>query len=83
MHPEARPRRFDVGGHRLDFEKVGIAGSPDADGVYRYPPGYRPWTLPETYDTGDAGKGNGGHDAPFAGMDEDQKRALLEFLKRV
>ena len=83
MYPDARPQRFDVGGHRLDFEKVGIAGSPGADGVYRYPAGYRPWTLPETYDTRDAGKGNGGHDAPFAGLDEDQKRALLEFLKRV
>jgi mono/diheme cytochrome c family protein len=83
MHPEARPARFDVGGHRLDFGKVGIAGSPDASGRYRYPAGYRPWTLPETYDTTTPGRGNRGHEAPFAGLDEEHKQALLEFLKRV
>jgi hypothetical protein len=26
MHPESRPCRFEVGGHKLDSTKVGIAG---------------------------------------------------------
>ncbi len=26
MHPESRPRRFEVDGHKLDFTKVEIAG---------------------------------------------------------
>jgi hypothetical protein len=83
MHPEARPARFRVGGHRLDFEKLGIDGRLDGDGVYQYPPGYAPWMLPETYDTRLPGRGNAGHDTPFDELDEAQKQALLEFLKRV
>jgi len=83
MHPQARPARFRVGGHRLDFEKVGIDGRLDGDGIYQYPPGYMPWMLPETYDTRTPGRGNGGHEAPFDRLDEGEKRALLEFLKRV
>src|SRR6185295_5863711 len=40
LNPELRTRRFEVGGHRLDFEQVGIAGVLAAAGVYRYPEGY-------------------------------------------
>jgi mono/diheme cytochrome c family protein len=83
MHPAARPARFEVGGHALDFTKVGIAGQPDERGVYRYPATYRPWTLPETYDTHTPGRANTGHESPFDQLTEDEKRALLEFLKRV
>jgi hypothetical protein len=83
MHPEARPARFEVGGHRLDFRRVGIDGEVGADGVYRYPPGYRAWMLPEVYDARTPGRGNGGHTEPFDGMSEPDKMALIEFLKRV
>ena len=81
MHPEERPDRFLVGGHRLDFDRVGIAGRLDADGAYRYPDGYRPWATPRLYDTAEPGLSNRGHEAEFAGLDEAQKRALLEYLK--
>ena len=32
-------------------------------------------------DTTQPGYGNGGHTAPFAGLSDDQKRALIEYLK--
>ena len=83
MHPEARPARFQVGGHRLDFARVGIDGAVGADGVYRYPPGYKPWMDPDVYDTRAPGRSNAGHVEPFDELGEDDKRALLEFLKRV
>jgi mono/diheme cytochrome c family protein len=83
MHPEARPARFQVGGHRLDFARVGIDGAVDAEGVYRYPKGYAPWMDPDVYDTRAPGRSNAGHVEPFDELSEDDKRALLEFLKRV
>jgi hypothetical protein len=83
MHPEARPAKFQVGGHRLDFEKVGIDGAAGADGVYRYPASYQPWMEPDVYDTRTPGRSNAGHLEPFDGLSEDDKRALIEFLKRV
>ncbi len=83
MHPEARPARFQVGGHRLDFARVGIDGAVGADGVYRYPAGYAPWMEPDVYDTRAPGHSNAGHTEPFDDLGEDDKRALMEFLKRV
>jgi mono/diheme cytochrome c family protein len=83
MHPEARPVRFQVGGHRLDFAKVGIDGSPDAAGTYLYPAGYKPWMLPDVYDTRAPGHAASGHVEPFDDISEADKQALLEFLKRV
>ena len=81
MRPEQRPEQFDVGGHRLDFDRVGIDGKPDATGTLRYPDGYVPWTSPETYDVHVAGQSNAGHEVQFEGLTEEQKRALLEYLK--
>ena len=81
MHPEARPARFQVGGHRLDFDRMGIAGTPDSAGDYRYPAGYRPWTEPELYDNRRPGLSNRGHVREFIGLDLADERALLEFLK--
>ena len=83
MHPAERPARFEVGGHRLDYARGGIAGEVDAAGVYRYPAGYQPWTAPFLFDTSQLGRGNRGHEESFAGLDEEQKRLLLEFLKRL
>jgi mono/diheme cytochrome c family protein len=83
MHPEARPARFEVGGHRLDYTRVGIDGAVGSDGVYRYPMGYKPWMDPDVYDTRAPGRSSAGHVEPFDELGEDDKRALLEFLKRV
>lgn len=81
MHPDTRPERFETGGHRLDFVRMGIAGEPDSAGVYRHRVGEPPWSDPETYDTRAPGLSNRGHEREFQGMGEDEKRALLEFLK--
>jgi len=83
MHPEQRPARFAVGGHRLDYRRVGIAlaAEPDSDGVWRYPRDYTPGSRPVVYDTSKLGRGNGGHEMPFRNMSEDEKSAVVEFLK--
>lgn len=81
MHPQARPQRFWVGGHALDYGKVGIAGQPDADGAWAYPAGYQPWSKPVLYDTSTPGRDHRGHEKEFANLSEGDKGALLEFLK--
>ena len=81
MTPDARPARFQVGGHLLDFTRMGIAGEADAEGTYRYPAGYVPWSTPEVYDTRQPGLGNRGHEREFAGLSDAEKRALIEYLK--
>ena len=75
MRPETRPARFDVGGHMVDLERVGIELDP--------PEGYVPWSEPVELDTTLFGLGNGGHEIGFEGLNEAQKDALLEFLKRL
>jgi len=81
MHPSDRPVQFQVGGHRLNFEQLGIDGFTDANGVYRYPEGYVPWSQPAIFNTQHPGRFNGGHEYPFDVMSESDKRTLLEFLK--
>jgi hypothetical protein len=81
MNPELRPTRFQVGGHRLDYDQVGIAGNTDAEGTYRYPEDYRPWSVPEIYDTARPGQSNRGHEAEFRDLSPADKQALLEYLK--
>jgi len=81
MNPELRPTRFQVGGHRLDYDQVGIAGSMDAEGIYRYAADYHPWSVPETYDTTRPGQSNRGHEAEFRDLSPADKQALLEYLK--
>jgi mono/diheme cytochrome c family protein len=83
MRPGERPRAFMAGGHRLDYGRVGIDLMPGADGVYRFPAGYRPWSEPALYDTARPGKGSGGHEAEFAPLSEAEKDDLLEFLKQL
>lgn len=82
MHPAERPAKFQVGGHALDFEKVGIAGEQKGD-TWSYREGFEPWMLPDTYDTARAGHARTGHDKPFVTMSEPDKTALLEYLKRL
>ncbi len=83
MHPEERPARFEVGGHRLDYETLGIAGELAVDNTWRYPADHTPWTEPEVYDTTQPGRSNAGHTQQFVGLSEEDKRALIEFLKRL
>ena len=79
LHADERPERFYRGGHMLDYELMGIAGAVGHDGVYRYPEGYEPWSRSALYDTREPGRSNAGHE--FRRLTEEQKRALLEYLK--
>ncbi len=81
MPPSERPAKFAVGGHRLDFAKVGIDGETDAKGTYKYAPDYEPWARPSIYDTSGLGFSNKGHERYFQDLGEEQKRDLLEYLK--
>ncbi|WP_196258159.1 c-type cytochrome [Pelagibacterium limicola] len=80
MRPNQRPIEFDVGGHALDLEKVGIAGVQQGD-VWATPSGYTPWARPERIDTTVPGLGAEGHKQPFDTMSEPDKADLLEYLK--
>jgi hypothetical protein len=81
LTPKDRPTRFLVGGHALDFTQMGIAGVRWTDDTWRYPAGYVPWSIPELYDTRAAGLSNRGHERPSLGMSDEQKWALIEYLK--
>ncbi|MEM7723202.1 MAG: c-type cytochrome [Pseudomonadota bacterium] len=77
LAPSTRPAQFQVGGHALDFERMGILLE---DG--RYPDGYVPFSDPVTYDTRQAGQGNAGHTYGRELTPAD-RFALIEFLKRL
>lgn len=81
MRPETRPAKFMVGGHKLDYSRVGIAGEMGADGVMRYPAGYVPWSDPGVHDASQPGKSNAGHEKEFSGLDDAQRDDLAEYLK--
>lgn len=80
MHPENRPEKFYVGGHQLDYEKVGVKGEMKGS-VYQYPDGYKNWSKFEVYDTRERGMSNSGHTEPFKKLTEEEKDCLLEFIK--
>ncbi len=80
MHPETRPSKFYIGGHQLDFEKMGIKGKLD-NAIYKYSDNYLPWSNYEIYDTNKLGLSNKGHNEPFNRMTENEKDCVLEFLK--
>lgn len=81
LYPDQRPTVFEVGGHRLDYRRLGIEGVLGADGVYQYPQDYRPFSKPALYDTRLPGKSNRGHERQFAELSDEDKRRLLEYLK--
>lgn len=81
MTPSERPLSFPLGGHKLDYEQVGIALQVDEDGVATYPDGYEPWSMPVMIDTRRPGLSNTGHESPFDRLTEAEKLALLEYLK--
>ncbi len=76
LDPESRPRKFQLGGHALDFEKVGLRI--DANGAY--PENYVPFSTPVWFDTQEPGKSNGGHTFG-AELSDEQKLQLIEYLK--
>lgn len=77
LTPEARPTAFEVGGHALDFERLGIRLQDD-----RFPAGYTAFSRPVMLDTTQPGLGNGGH-IFGAALTETQKTALIAFLKQL
>ncbi len=81
MHAAERPLKFEVGGHRLNYEMMGLDGSLQSDATYRFPADYTPSSQSDIYDTTLPGKSNSGHEQPFEQIPEPDKRALLEFLK--
>jgi hypothetical protein len=83
MSPASRPAKFLVGGHKLDFVKMGIAARPDAAGVWVYPADYLPWSTPRLFDTSLPGHSNRGHEKEFDGLTDADKADLIEFLKQL
>ncbi len=88
LTPSERPARFWVGGHRLDLKRVGIDlvnadASANANGEARYPAGYVPWSEPRLVNTTEPGHARTGHELPSAGLTEDEKWDLIEYLKEL
>jgi len=83
MHPAERPIAFEVGGHALDLDLVGITGEMRPDQQWLYPDSYKPWSDPVLIDTRKSGLSNRGHEQPFDTMPEGDKQDLIEYLKRL
>ncbi|MBX3566734.1 MAG: cytochrome c [Rhizobiaceae bacterium] len=81
LEPETRPRRFEVGGQRLDMQRLGIAGVPGPDGSWRYAAGYLPYAGVVTIDTSAPGFSNRGHEKEVSGLTPPDRDALIEYLK--
>ena len=76
LSPDTRLRRFMVGGHALDFDRVGLRLASNG----AYPQSYRPFSTPAWIDTAAPGRGNQGHRFGET-LSPSDKRALLAFLK--
>jgi hypothetical protein len=83
MSPASRPAKFLVGGHKLDFVRMGIAAQPDAAGVWVYPADYLPWSTPRLFDTALPGHSNRGHETEFEALTDADKADLIEFMKQL
>ena len=81
LEPATRPKRFMVGGHRLDFERVGLALEPDASGLWRDASDYRAFSGSVEIDTRKPGFSNQGHEVQVRGLSAEERQALLEYLK--
>ncbi len=71
-HEDERPSLFYVGSREMDPDKVGFISQPEGDTVDP------DWFL---FDTRIRGNGNQGHIYPKDGLTEDEKMALIEFMK--
>jgi mono/diheme cytochrome c family protein len=76
LSPASRPRRFMVGGHTLDFEKVGLRLAAGGN----YPSGYRPFSAPAWIVTTTLGRDAKGH-RQGENLSVVDKHALIEYLK--
>ena len=77
LTPETRPETFELGGHMLDFTRLGLLLQGG-----RYPEGYVPFSQPVILNTSHPGVRNVGHHFGAALSDAD-KVALMEFLKQL
>lgn len=77
LTPDARPETFELGGHMLDFTRMGLLLENG-----RYPADYEPFSQPVILDTTQPGLGNQGHDFG-ATLSDGEKAALIEFLKQL
>lgn len=80
FNPDTRPEKFYLGGQKLNFDLVGIDGQL-AEGIWTYPEDYTPWSTPALFDTSKPGHGAQGHEAEFEALSDDDKTALIEYLK--
>lgn len=80
LNPEQRPNRFYVGGHLLDYDKVGIKGEMH-EGIYKYNKNDKNWANYEIYDTQKPDASNKGHEKEFDSLTQNEKQVLIEFLK--
>jgi hypothetical protein len=80
LNPELRPTKFEVGGHKLDMEDIGIAGRL-SNKVYKYENSYKPWSRSFIFDTTKKGFSNKGHEKEVSNLSIAEKRDLLEYLK--
>lgn len=78
LSPSTRPAKFQVGGHALDFVNVGINLGPNGG----FASNYMPFAQPVWIDTAQAGRSNSGHRIGEK-LTEQEKRDLIEFLKRL
>jgi hypothetical protein len=81
LEPATRPKRFMVGGHRLDLARLGIAGTLNAESAWVYPEGWAPFSAPVTIDTTKPGFSRVGHEAEVSGLTAADRDALIEYLK--
>jgi mono/diheme cytochrome c family protein len=74
LHPDQRPAKFKTGGREFDPVKVGYRNDSTANGA-------NVWV----FDTSQPGNSNIGHSGEVFGttLPEDQKSALLEYLKKL
>lgn len=77
LTPKARPQTFELGGHMLDFARLGVMLENG-----RYPENYVPFSTPVLLDTEQPGFGKAGH-VFGAELSEGDKSALIEFLKQL
>ncbi|WCU49425.1 hypothetical protein KKY78_15285 [Pseudomonas aeruginosa] len=68
LPPDLRPRTFYTGS--VEFDPVNVGYITDAGGANRF-----------LFDSGEPGNANGGHDYGNAQFNEQQRRALVEYMK--
>lgn len=81
LDPPSRPQTFMVGGHTLDLVNLGIALVKQSNGSATYASADKPFSAPALIDTRKPGFSNNGHDNEVAGLDDNQREALIEYLK--